>query len=268
MIEKVYETQLGTIHYWTNEVDRKRLTLVFLPGLTADHRLFEKQITFFKEKYNVLVWDAPAHGKSRPFLLQFSLEDKAVYLHEIIKQEKLVKYVLIGQSMGGYVGQAFIERFPGEAAGFVSIDSAPLQRKYMTVAEIWLLKRTEPMYRLFPWKTLLHIGMDVAVSEYGRQLISEIWSIYEKEEYVKLTGHGFKILAEAVEKNLPYIIDCPALLLCGEMDKAGSAKRYNKRWEKIGGLPLKWVAKAGHNSNTDNPEMVNEEIKKFVETIS
>ena len=42
MTEKIYETLYGTIHYWTNGISPGRASLVFLPGLTADHRLFNK----------------------------------------------------------------------------------------------------------------------------------------------------------------------------------------------------------------------------------
>ena len=44
--------------------------------------------------------------------------------------------------MGGYVGQAYAQLYPDRLAGFISIDSAPLQRNYVTAVEIWLLKRT------------------------------------------------------------------------------------------------------------------------------
>ena len=37
---------------------------MFLPGLTADHRLFEKQIEYFEKRQNVFVWDAPSHALS------------------------------------------------------------------------------------------------------------------------------------------------------------------------------------------------------------
>ena len=63
MKEKLYETPLGTIHYWTNEVPGST-ALVFLPGLTADHRLFEKQVEYFEDKCRILVWDAPEHAAS------------------------------------------------------------------------------------------------------------------------------------------------------------------------------------------------------------
>ena len=90
---------------------------------------------------------------------------------------------------------------------------------------------------------------------------------YERDEYAALAGHGFRILAEAVERDLPYAIDCPALLLCGEHDKAGSTKRYNREWEKKAGLLLLWVPEAGHNSNTDCPAFVNAVLREFLETV-
>ena len=205
MLEKTYKTPLGTIHYWIHFIDADIATLVFLPGLTADHRLFDKQIEYFKDKYNVFVWDAPA--------------------------------------------------------------SAPLQRRYVTGMEIWLLKRMEPVYFYYPWKSLLKSGTNgVAVSEYGRKLMYEIMMVYDgdKKRYSQISGHGFKILANAMEMNLPYEIKCPALLICGEQDHAGSCVRYNKAWHKNTGIPLEWIKDAGHNSNTDKPEIVNQ----LIETIA
>ena len=49
MIEKSYDTPCGTIHYWISEPAKERMvTLIFLPGLTADHRLFDPQIAYFE----------------------------------------------------------------------------------------------------------------------------------------------------------------------------------------------------------------------------
>ena len=63
MNERIYKTPCGDIHYWINmEQGFEHITLIFLPGLTADHRLFDKQIEYFEGKYNVLVWDAPVHA--------------------------------------------------------------------------------------------------------------------------------------------------------------------------------------------------------------
>lgn len=271
MTEKIYKTECGDIHYWING---KKLagknTLVFLPGLTADHRLFEKQTEYFADKCQVFVWDAPGHAASYPFELSFSLMDKAEWLKQILDREGIKKPVIIGQSMGGYVGQAFMERFPGAVAGFIPVDSAPLQRQYITSMELWLLKKTEPVYRHYPWKSLLKSGSNgCAVSQYGRRLMRDMMLVYDgdQERYAKLSGHGFRILAEAIEAELPYKIDCPALLICGKNDRAGSTKRYNKAWHKHAGIYIEWIENAGHNSNTDQPERVNAIIERFVEEL-
>ncbi len=268
MIEKIYKTSNGPIHYWVNkEVDIRKPALVFLPGLTADHRLFNKQVEYFEDKYNVFVWDAPGHGASWPFELTFCMMDKARWLDEILVREQIGSPIIIGQSMGGYVGQAYAQLFPEKLKGFISIDSAPLQRCYITAIEIWLLKKMEPVYRYFPWKLLLKSGTTgVAVSDYGRKLMYDMMQVYDgnQERYAKLSGHGFRILAEAMEAALPYHIACPALLICGEKDHAGSCIRYNKAWHKKTGIRLEWIKDAGHNANTDKPDTVNLLIEKFV----
>lgn len=265
MLQKKFNTEKGSIAYWINDFDPRRHTLVFLPGLTADHRLFEKQIDDLENSFNILVWDAPGHGASRPFRMDFSLDDKARFLWAIFQREQIKMPVIVGQSMGGYVAQCYMELFPGTLGGFISIDSAPLKRKYVTAAEILMLKHMGPVYRAFPRKLLLKSGSEgVAVSEYGQKLMLKMMLSYSGDEYAELAGHGFKILAEAMEKKRRYQIDCPCLLLCGKEDRAGSAKSYNRRWAEEEDLPIIWLRRAGHNSNTDVPELVNGIIRNFM----
>ena len=267
MTEKKHETRCGTIHYWVDKQNTSPITIIFLPGLTADHRLFEKQIEFFRGKYNILAWDAPAHAASWPFDFSFNLSDKAMWLDEIFVKEQIDYPVIVGQSMGGYVGQMYSQLFPEKLKGFISIDSAPLQRKYVTRLEIWLLKRMGPIYRYYPWKWLVRLGTNgVATSEYGRKLMHDIMMVYDgnQDRYAKISGHGYRMLAEAMEMNLPYEINCPALLICGEKDRAGSCIRYNKTWHINTRIPIRWIKNAGHNCNTDAPDIVNELIENFV----
>ncbi len=267
MEERTYLTQSGRIHYWLSEI-KEGPTLVFLPGLTADHRLFDKQIAYFEGKFTCLVWDAPGHGASRPFGFNYSLMDKAVWLHNILASEGLQDAVIIGQSMGGYVAQCYMQRYPNWLLGFVSIDSAPLQRHYMSRWELWLLRRMEPIYKLYPWNKLLESGSKgCAESEYGQQLMREMMESYDKDEYCRLAAYGYKLLADAVDEALPYAVDCPALLLVGEKDKAGSARKYNRRWAKETGLPLKIIPGAGHNANCDKSDEVNAIIEDYIASL-
>ncbi len=268
MTKKRYMTPCGGIHYRAGEIRSDRKSLAFLPGLTADHRLFDKQIAYFAPRCNVFVWDAPGHAASRPFSFDFDLMDKARWLHEILTAEGMGSPILVGQSMGGYVAQAYCEMFPEEISGFVAIDSAPLQRKFTSAIEIWLLKHMEPVYRYWPWKSLLKLGSKgVSVTDYGQKLMHDIMMVYDGDHkhYAKLSGHGMRMLAKAMEADLPYKIPCPAILICGEKDRAGSCIRYNKVLHKDTSIRLEWIKNAGHNANTDQPEIVNGLIEELVQ---
>ena len=74
----------------------------------------------------------------------------------------------------------------------------------------------------------------------------DIMMVYDGDQirYAKLSGHGFRMLAEAMEKDLPYMIPCPAILICGEKDRVGSTRRYNRAWHDKTGIPLEWIKDA------------------------
>lgn len=268
--ERSFRTPQGEIAYWASgRVLPDSPWIVFLPGLTADHRLFEKQLSHFAGKANLLAWDPPSHGKSRPFPLAWTLDDWARWLRSILEQEGVTNPILVGQSMGGYLSQAYMDLFPGAAAGFVSIDSCPLKRTYYQGWELYWLKHTKLMFELFPWKTLVSQGAKGnSMTEYGQALMRDMMCSYDKRDFCALSSHGFRVLADAIEADRPYEIDCPVLLICGEKDNAGSAKRYNRAWEKREGHVVHWIEGAGHNSNTDNPGAVNALIEDFVDSLS
>ncbi len=264
-MEKTYTTEYGEIQYLIEQANVNAPWLIFLPGLTVDHHLFDKQVEYFCGKYNCLTWDAPAHGSSRPFELKFSMDDIARYLHGILEQEEIRMPFLIGQSMGGYISQAYMELYPATVSGFISIDSCSLKKEYFSTWEITLLKHTEWIYYPIPWKLLIHWGSHgTATSNYGQALMKETMTTYDGKEYCKLTTYGYRIVAEAIESEHQYDLHCPTLLLCGDKDAAGSAKRYNRIWAEREGHPIIWLKGAGHNSNTDVPDQVNHIIEEFV----
>lgn len=264
MIEKRYDTGRGTIVYEVSEgSDAARPWVVFLPGLTADRRLFAPQIACFEGRANCLVWDAPAHGASRPFPLDFSLEDLARWLGVIMDAEGVQAPLLVGQSMGGYVAQVFDGLFPGRSRGIVSVDSAPLGRGYYKSWELACLPFVTRMFRLYPWGTLKRTSAEGnAASAEGRAIMSSILAGYEKDEYCRLSAHGFAMLADVVRSDEYAEPTAALVLIVGELDRTGFIRKYNELWSARTGLPIRWIEGAAHNSNADNPAAVNAVIEE------
>lgn len=267
---KSFDTTSGEVAYWIDvSVGPTSPWLVFLPGLTADHTLFDAQMAYFSGRARCLVWDAPAHGESRPYPLDFTMDDLAHIMHDILETEGVERPVLVGQSLGGYISQAYLDLYLGKVAGFVSIDSAPLKRKYYPTWEVKFLRHTKGMYQSIPWALLKPWGAwGAATTERGRTNMLSFMDSYTKREYVDLAAHGYRMLADAVEAERTYDIDCPALLLCGEKDHAGDVRSFNRKWTAGEGIPLVWVPGAGHNSNVDAPDFVNAQIEGFVASLA
>ena len=64
-----------------------------------------------------------------------------------------------------------------------------------------------------------------------------------------------------------HIVDDNSITIVFLQDNAGSCVRYNKAWHKNTSIPLEWIKGAGHNSNTDKPDIINRLIENFIKKI-
>lgn len=264
MIQKQFVTENGNIVYWINNCSNQECVLVFLHGLTADHTLFEKQIPYFGERFKVLCWDAPAHGKSRPYV-NFSYHSAAKQLKDILEKEQIKKAVFIGQSMGGYVIQTFLKYYPEFAMGFIGIDTTPFGLSYYSNSDKWLLRQIEWMSHCYPHRALVKaIAKSCTCTQYAYENMHTALCQYTKQEVCYLMGIGY---SGFLEENCDLDIKCPVLILVGEHDKTGKVKQYCSAWQEKTGYPLHVIKNAAHNSNIDNYEHVNTEIEKFINAL-
>lgn len=265
MKEQQLHTKRGDVWYWTSEIfSENKKTMVLLHGLTADHTLFDKQIPCFEEKYNIIIWDAPAHGKSRPYM-DFTYPNAAADLKQILDDNGVTSAIMIGQSMGGYVIQSFILRYPEMVEAFVGIDTCPYGEQYYSKSDKWWLQQIEWMAKLYPLGLMKNaVAKQCARTEYARENMRKALAPYDKNELCRLMGIGF---AGFLTDNQDMHISCPVLILVGEYDRTGKVKAYCEAWAKVQGYPLVVIRDAAHNSNADNPTQVNTEIRAFLNQV-
>jgi pimeloyl-ACP methyl ester carboxylesterase len=101
-------------------------TLIFIPGWTMTHKFFEKQKTFFSEKYHVLVYDPRGHGRSGNTLNDNHYAQHATDLREIIDKKVLKDVVLIGWSSGCLTIYEYLRKYGHKGINkLVMIDEPP-----------------------------------------------------------------------------------------------------------------------------------------------
>jgi pimeloyl-ACP methyl ester carboxylesterase len=262
MQEKNVNTPDGKVYYWCSDSwSNNRKTLFFLHGLTADHRMFQSQYDYFEHDYNILSWDAPSHGKSRPFH-DFSFEITTDCIKRIFETEYIRKAVFIGQSMGGFLTQAVIKRYPQLVSGFVSIDSCPYGLQYYSKSDIWWLKQIEWMSKLFPLTMLKKaIARQCTLTKAGYDNMISMLEPYPKNELCHLMGI---VYSSFIKDNCNLHIYCPTLLVVGDKDSTGKVRKYNEQWKQNTGFQLEGIEGAAHNSNVDQPYKVNNIIDAFI----
>lgn len=257
----------GVVRYWVStERDKQKSWLIFLHGMLVDHRLFEAQLAHFAGGYNVLAWDSPAHNASRPYDVgAISVFGAARGLAEIIEAEDIERPILIGQSFGGIVASGVMQLHPKLASGFIGVDTLPLKRTYWPASALHAMRHAEPVLRMRSFERVLaNAPKETSCTAHGQRATREMLSVYGKDEYFAIAGRTLRAIAEAVSVELPYDINCPALLICGDADTTAGVRRFNRKWAADERLDLEWIPGAAHNSPLDNPDAVTSAIEHFL----
>ena len=102
----------------------KGRTIVLLHGFLGSHKIWENTISNLSKSYRVIAIDLPGHGNTECFGYIHSMELMAKSVKAVMDSLRLKKYVIIGHSMGGYIGLAFAELFPENLKGLCLFHSS------------------------------------------------------------------------------------------------------------------------------------------------
>ncbi len=261
--EKSIKTPNGEIYYWFN---KNRIYsdfyIVFCHGLTADHSLFEKQIDFFASNYQILLWDIPLHGKSIPYK-EFTFDNVVSDLNKIIEKECASKLIFVGQSGGGFISQAFINKYPDKVHGFVGVGTTPFGLKHYKKSELFWIKHFATIANSYPYSLYCKAcSKKVAVTPEAQDNMYKTLVSLSKKDMLNATNAVYQEFLKVKESvQFPF----PILLTYGEFDKVGLVAKYNQNWAEATNARLKVIKNASHNANYDNPVEFNNILKEYIE---
>lgn len=98
-------------------------TVILIHGFAEDHTIWKRQVECLSLHYTCLVPALPGSGLSGLFTSSISIEDLAKFVFLIGQQEAVVKPILLGHSMGGYIAMAYAELYKDTLGGLGLIHS-------------------------------------------------------------------------------------------------------------------------------------------------
>jgi pimeloyl-ACP methyl ester carboxylesterase len=91
-------------------------TVLLIHGFSENGLVWEQQLDFLREQFNVLAPDLPGTGAT-PLHADLSIESMAEFTRDLLTENGIEKAVVIGHSMGGYVALALAEKYPALVQG-------------------------------------------------------------------------------------------------------------------------------------------------------
>jgi 3-oxoadipate enol-lactonase len=249
------------VRYWDS--GGVGVPVVFSHGAGADHMTFADQAVHLTAGgYRVVTWDMRGHGLSRPGL-GFTTQRAITDLLALLAHLDLARPVFVGHSLGGNLSQAVIRRDPQLARGLIAMDctwnTGPLSR-----IERGLLKITVPGLRLIPGKRLPIVMANAsAVMEVARADARRAFAQLSKKEFIEV----WQATLGLVDPDPTYRTPVPLCLIRGEADRTGNIATAMPRWAHAESVEEIVVPGAGHLVSQDAPDVVNEAIAAFLQSV-
>lgn len=257
-----FHSSFGSIYYELYGAKNSPV-IAFTHGLGCDHRMYQKQVAWFKDEYRLLMWDMPDHGKSVNLKTGFTFSVAANCFLELLDEIQAEKAVLVGTSLGGYVCQYIASRYPHRVRA-VHIDGChPLNSKFNVFAALGI-RLHSLMTRIFPLEASKYIiKKTLATGPKSREYVEQCTSKGSKEKLVQLSEGIEKGIIKGIDKPLPH----PMLITNGEHELI-FIRIICSHWHKNHPRDQYVVIpQVGHSASLDQAEEFNQALRTFLQKI-
>lgn len=114
------------INYQDEGVAQSKATIVFLHGFMNDLDIWHYYLVDYMQKVRVITIDLLGHGASENLSDVHSMELQADMVKAVLDNVEVKNCVIVGHSMGGYVGLAFAQKYPQYVKGLCLLHSHAL----------------------------------------------------------------------------------------------------------------------------------------------
>lgn len=245
------QNSLGRVYYRVNGAEHAT-SIVMVHGLAGDSRFFHNQMKYFSSSYKVISVDLPGHGRSSEFQ-ERTLESYSSSIDEIILNEQLESYILMGHSMGGGICLDHYSRNRKNIRAMVLVSTAavlPIDSAFINNAE----KNFQEFFINF-------LGI-IFSKKAGIFILAAKKQITPFEQDVII--NDLKICSRMNYEAVLETIDIPVLLIANSSDGIIPCSLTEKMHSKIRGSSFIAFDENGHIPFFESHEKFNSSVETFL----
>jgi 3-oxoadipate enol-lactonase len=245
-----------------------KIPVIFIHGFPFDHNMWNNQILKFSSNYFCVTYDIRGLGNSDPGDGLYTMDSFVDDLEMIMNEMNLIKPVLCGFSMGGYILLRAMERLEERFSGLILCDTraGADSNEGKINRERAIKKINNEGVKKYVEEFIPNCFSESSLENKG-DLVKEI--ISGSEDFSSLGLKGCLLAMAARTDTTEYLskFQIPALVLCGEEDNITTPDVMMGLADKIHGSDFYTIPKAGHLSPVENPDVVNKHIDNFLKKI-
>jgi pimeloyl-ACP methyl ester carboxylesterase len=236
-------------------------------GTLMDRTMFAPQIDALSDEFQVAAYDLRA--RTERCFDPYDLDDLVEDCRAVIAGLDLEKPVLAGMSMGGFMALKYALAYPETISGLVLIDSMAEphadddEELYRGMIE---QVQDEPAAPRSLAETVTQFLFGETTRTENEDLVGtwvDRWATYPGESLYHEVNSWLD--REPVIDDIASL-EMPALVVHGEEDPS-IAPEHGEAMAEALDARLELIPEAGHTSNLERPEPVNEAIRSFLETV-
>ena len=235
--------------------------IVLLHGFLENKTMWQEYVDFFSKQYRVITIDLLGHGESDCLGYVHTMEENANAVQEVLNSLKIEKAIILGHSMGGYVGLAFAELYPKNIQKLVLLNSTSkedsAEKKLNRTRAIKAVKQNYVSF------VSLAIANLFSVNNRTR-LVNEIEKVKEQALKTPLQGIVASLEGMKIRKDREVLLHenrFPVLLVLGKKDPV---LNYEDSLSQIEDTTVELISfEDGHMSHIENKEELKTILQEF-----
>ena len=255
--------------YCYNDMGIGTVPVIFIHGFPFDKSSWQPQMDFLKTTHRVISYDIRGFGRSTGPMESVSMGLFADDLIAFMDKLRIVKVILCGLSMGGYIALNAIQRFPDRFEAVVLCDTQcnadtpeAIENRNQTISKIisggkttWageFIKKCFHPETMNKNQSLVASQQEIIISTTTSSLTETLRALAERTE-------TYSTLQE---------INIPCMIINGADDLIISSAKAEYLKDNIRLSTLHYIDTAGHLSNLDQPETFNHLLLDFLNSLN
>ncbi|MEX2177258.1 MAG: alpha/beta fold hydrolase [Gemmatimonadaceae bacterium] len=239
-------------------------SVLFIHGFPLNRTMWAPQQSALVERCRCIAADLRGFGESTP-QPPYSMAQYADDLARLLDQVRIDQTVVVGLSMGGYVGFEFWRRHRERVRGLVLADTkatADTEKALASRRELITVARTEGSTAVANLQIAGIVGK--TTREKHPDTYDSVHRMIAQAGVEGIVGALEAMMARPDSTPTLATIDIPTLIVVGEEDSLTPVKDARAMQSAIAGSRLEVIAQAGHLSNMERPAAFNHVLTEFL----